>query len=232
MSKATTFLLILFAIGCNSSTAFQDSPGKNEPKAIAPEAVEAELKMVLIPAGTFTMGDAEDPRNVLPQHEVTLTKSFYLSAYEITNQQFDAVMGPNSRQGPKGEPDVPVTQLNWESVVKFCEKLSELPASKAAGKTYRLPTEAEWEYACRAGSKGSYCYGDSPKQLGDYAWFSDNIRDGKSVNEPRPVGSKKPNAWGLYDMHGNVNEYCQDIEGDYPTGPVTDPADLKMVTVA
>ena len=228
VSISTLLLILLVTGGCNSPTAFTDAAAA-EQKASDQEAVEAELKMVLIPAGTFMMGapDSEGPRSALPQHEVTLTSAFYLSAYEITSEQFDAVMGPNFRHGPKGEANAPVTMLPWERVVKFCEKLSELPASKAAGKTYRLPTEAEWEYACRAGSKSAYCFGDSPKQLGDYAWFNDNIRDGKSASEARPVGLKKPNAWGLYDMHGNVNEYCQDIVGPYPKGAVTDPRGPK-----
>jgi formylglycine-generating enzyme required for sulfatase activity/WD40 repeat protein len=216
---------MLLILGCNSPTDLTGPMAASKQEFNTQEAIEDELKMVLIPAGTFTMGapDSEDPGNTVPQHEVTLTTSYYLSAYEITNEQFDIVMGPGSRQGPKGEPNAPVTMLTWESAVKFCEKLSELPAAKAAGKTYRLPTEAEWEYACRAGSTAAYCFGDSPKQLGEYAWFSDNYREGNPALELRAVGLKNPNAWGLYDMHGNVNEYCQDIEADYPVGPVIDP---------
>ncbi|MFM7516241.1 MAG: formylglycine-generating enzyme family protein, partial [Pirellula sp.] len=96
--------------------------------------------------------------------------------------------------------------------------LSDLPEEKAAGRVYRLPTEAEWEYACRAGSKSRYSFGESSKSLGDYAWFGDN-----SNNQTHPVGEKKANAWGLYDMHGNVWECCSDWYGDYPKGAVSDP---------
>ena len=96
--------------------------------------------------------------------------------------------------------------------------MSELPAEKAAGNVYRLPTEAEWEYACRAGTTTKFSFGDNESGLGDYAWYYDN-----SDRNTHPVGGKKPNAWGLCDMHGNVLECCQDWKGDYPSGSVTDP---------
>jgi formylglycine-generating enzyme required for sulfatase activity len=106
----------------------------------------------------------------------------------------------------------------WTLPFGFCKKLSDVPEEKVAGREYRLPTEAEWEYACRAGSKTAYCFGDTEESLTHYAWFGRN--DG---NKTHPVGKKKPNAWGLYDMHGNVWEWCMDRVGDYPSDAVTDP---------
>jgi formylglycine-generating enzyme required for sulfatase activity len=108
--------------------------------------------------------------------------------------------------------------VSWDDAVEFCRKLSALPAEKAAGYVYRLPTEAEWEYACRAGTRTKYSFGDDESELGDYAWHASN-----SGNTTHPVGGKKPNPCGLYDMHGNVWEWCQDWHGDYPSGAVTDP---------
>ncbi len=114
--------------------------------------------------------------------------------------------------------DHPVEGVGWEDAVEFCRRLSELPAEKAAGNVYRLPAEAEWEYACRAGTTTNYSFGDGASDLGDYSWFYNN-----SGQTTHPVGGKKPNAWGLFDMHGNVFEWCQDWYGEYPIGTITDP---------
>ena len=113
----------------------------------------------------------------------------------------------------------PVETVTWEGAVSFCKKLSNMPEGKVAGRVvYRLPTEAEWEYACRAGSTTSYSFGDSAKSLGNYAWFDEN-----SYSHTSPVGYRKPNEWGLYDMHGNVFEWCQDWQDSYRSGPAADP---------
>jgi formylglycine-generating enzyme required for sulfatase activity/serine/threonine protein kinase len=164
----------------------------------------------LLPGGTFTMGDGNEA------HQVTLTQPFELGVYEVTQEQYEAVMGtiPSKFKGLQN----PVQTVSWNDAVEFCRKLSELPAEKKAGYVYRLPTEAEWEYACRAGTTTTYSFGDSDSELGEYAWYRDN-----SGNTTHPVGKKKPNAWGLYDMHGNVFEWCQDWYGNYPSGSVTDP---------
>ena len=112
----------------------------------------------------------------------------------------------------------PVETVNWDDAISYCKKLSEMPEEKAAGRSYRLPTDAEWEYACRAGSTTSYSFGETAESLGEYAWFGEGL-EGKT----HPVGLKKPNRWGLYDMHGNVWEWCQDCYADYPPDASTDP---------
>ena len=177
------------------------------------------MKLVLIHPGSFTMGSPDDEvgrvRNET-SHEVTLSKSYYLGANEVTQGEYEKVMGanPNNFKGSKN----PVETVSWDDSVSFCKKLSEMPEEKAAGRSYRLPTEAEWEYACRAGSTTSYSFGETAESLGEYAWFGEG-REGKT----HPVGLKKPNRWGLYDMHGNVWEWCQDWLGDYPPDASTDP---------
>jgi len=191
-----------------------------EPKA-SPATLTLDLgngvtmKLVLIRPGKFMMGspDSEQGRNANegPQHGVVITKPFYMGVTEVTQAQYEAVMGtnPSAFKGPAN----PVDSVKWYETVHFCRKLSE-----KTGKTVRLPTEAEWEYACRAGTKTRYSFGDSDRTLGDYAWYKGNSED-----KPHPAGRKKPNAWGLYDMHGNVAEWCADWYGPYSSEASTDP---------
>jgi formylglycine-generating enzyme required for sulfatase activity len=176
------------------------------------------MKLVLIPAGEFLMGspdsDSEATSAEKPQHRVRISKPFYLGMYEVTQAEYQRVMGANpsyfsTTKVGQDTSQHPVETVAWTDAVEFCRKLSELPEEKAAGRIYRLPTEAEWEYACRAGSATKYGFGDSEIQLGEYAWYGSN-----SGGATHPVGQKKPNAFGLYDMHGNVWEWCQDWYSD------------------
>ena len=175
--------------------------------------VIADMDFCRIPAGTFFMGEQET------LHQVTLTKDFYLARHPITQALWQTIMGNNPSHF-KGE-NHPVDQVSWEDVQEFIANLNE----RTGENLYRLPTEAEWEYACRSGSSGTYSFGDDEKLLGEHAWFNNN-----SEQKTHPVGGKKPNAWGLYDMHGNVWEWCQDWHGDYPQGSVTDPVGLSSGT--
>jgi formylglycine-generating enzyme required for sulfatase activity len=179
------------------------------------------MKLVLIPAGTFTMGSPmEEVGRIFNEtpHEVTLTKSYFLGVYEVAQDQYEKVMGinPSNFKGAKN----PVEMVSWDDAVSFCKKLSDMPEEKAARRSYRLPTEAEWEYACRAGSTTAFSSGDTAESLGEYAWVGESANNGK----PHPVGEKKPNRLGLYDMHGNVWEWCQDwYDVFYPPRAATDP---------
>lgn len=189
------------------------------------------MKLLMISKGTFKMGSppgekgsAHDER----QHEVTISKDYYLGVYEVTQAQYKKVMGDNPSyfqgenlpdpQKVNDTSNFPVETVSWEDAVEFCSRLSALPVEKTAGHVYRLPTEAEWEYACRAGNKLAYSFWGDVRALGDYAWYDLNCND-----QPHPVGQKKANSWGLHDMHGNVWEWCSDWHGEYPNGPVSDP---------
>jgi formylglycine-generating enzyme required for sulfatase activity len=146
------------------------------------------------------------------QHNVTLSRGFYLGACTVTQEQWRAVMKENPSRF-KGAKKLPVENVTWDECQDFLKKMGD-----ADGRAYRLPTEAEWEYACRAGSTGLYCFGSDQKLLRFYAWYADNANE-----KTHPVGEKKPNRWGLYDMHGNIWEWCADWYGNYPPRAVIDP---------
>jgi formylglycine-generating enzyme required for sulfatase activity len=156
------------------------------------------------------------------RHLVKISKPFYLGVYEVTQQQYEKVMGARPWQGEeyvKEGPDYPAVYVNYDDAVEFCRRLS-----KQEGVEYRLPTEAEWEYACRAGTTTAYSFGDDESKLGQYAWYNKNAWDIDQKYAHR-VGQKLPNRWGLYDMHGNVFEWCQDWYGPYGSQKVvSDPA--------
>jgi formylglycine-generating enzyme required for sulfatase activity len=175
------------------------------------------MRFVLIPAGTFLMGTGPSEvgdEDELPQHQVTLSQPFYLQTTPVTQGQWVEVMGENPAYFHEGGPDCPVENVSWEEAQEFITKLNDQEGTDE----YRLPTEAEWEYACRAGSSSQFCYGEEEADLKNYAWYEAN-----SGECTHPVALLRPNAWGLYDLHGNVFEWCQDWFGAYPSEPVTHP---------
>jgi sulfatase modifying factor 1 len=198
-------------------------PATPIPTAPATKSITNKIGMTLnlIPAGSFIMGspDSEkDRKDDEDQHMVTISKAFYMQTTEVTQGQWMAVMGTEPWKGKsyvKEGPNNAASYVSWNDAVAYCKKLSE-----KEGKTYRLPTEAEWEYACRAGTETAWSFGDDEKALGDYAWYEENS---SAINEKyaHQVGLEKPNAFGLYDMHGNVLEWCHDYFGkDYYNQPL------------
>ncbi|MBW6474636.1 MAG: formylglycine-generating enzyme family protein [Anaerolineaceae bacterium] len=174
-------------------------------------------KFILIPAGTFMMGSPEDEPDRYDDetlHEVTISKPFFMQTTPVTKRQWKKVMG-NKESYYAGDENLPADYVSWHNVQKFIRKINKTEGIKK----YRLPTEAEWEYACRAGGIMSYCFGANPSRLHEYAWCFEKL----GCDHRHSVGQKMPNAWGMYDMHGNVWEWCQDRHGDYPPGSVTDP---------
>lgn len=175
------------------------------------------MEFVLIPAGSFIMGVAKGPGEQDPEtpaHPVTITKAFHLGKYEVTQGQWQAVMGMNPSQFH--DPSRPVEQVSWKDVQEFIQRLNALEK----GDRYRLPTEAEWEYAARAGTTTRFYWGDDERVVGQYAWYNNN-----SDQQTQPVGQKLPNPWGLYDMAGNVWEWVGDWYHDayYARSPAVDP---------
>jgi formylglycine-generating enzyme required for sulfatase activity len=208
------------------------------------------MKLTRIPAGEFLMGSAEsDPgarEDEKPQHRVQISKPFYMGVHEVTQAEFERIMETNpssfTRAGLlKNAPDdldcsrLPVDNVTWYAAVEFCRRLSNLPAEKEAGRVYRLPTEAEWEYACRAGTTTTFHFGDSlsstQANFNGALPFGD-AEQGPFLNRTATVGSYKPNAFGLYDMHGNLHEWCLDrFDRDYyRKSPAEDPRGPKKGT--
>jgi len=177
------------------------------------------MKFVLIPAGKFWMGSevrSQIRPDELPRHQVEITKPFWMGIYEVTQAQWQEVMGDNPSRFKEEGGSLPVESVSPAEIREFLNRLNQ----KDQARVHRLPTEAEWEYACRAGSETSYYFGDDPKDLAEYCWYW-----GTASFQTHPVGQKTPNPWGLYDLHGNVWEVCGDWYGPeyYGRSPVRDP---------
>ncbi len=204
-------MMVLLIAGCesmveniNQNAALWQKPSRftTDPNAGKPSDKTLDLgsgvrmEFVLIPAGSFAMGspDSEKGRKSCegPVRQVQITRPFYLGKYEVTQDQYAAITGKNPNQIAAPGRDYPQNSVTWGQAAAFCAKVGG-----------RLPTEAEWEYACRAGSSGRFCFGDSDENLKEYAWYSNTAIY-------HPVGLKKPNSFVLYDMHGNAWEWCQD----------------------
>jgi formylglycine-generating enzyme required for sulfatase activity len=186
------------------------------------------IKFVMVPAGAFMMGSADDEEGRYevegPQHKVEIKKPFYVAIHQVTQGQWKSLMGTTpweGKHGMKSNPAHVVTWVNWDDATKFCARLA-----KKDGRSYRLLSEAEWEFSCRAGSTTRYCYGDDLKleKLSEYAWWGSEEyhKQPKEEKYVRAPGLKKPNAWGLYDVHGSVWEMCQDIMHKSYEGAPTD----------
>jgi formylglycine-generating enzyme required for sulfatase activity len=229
-------LLLVTTSGCGSSAPGVAAVKKQmaaEQLAVGDPVVNGiGMVLVPIPSGEFQMGSPEPKskkgrfeKSEAPQHRVKITKPFFLSVCEVTQQQYEEVMGARPWEGkPLVEegPNYAATYVGWKDAVEFCKKLSERENVQ-----YRLPSEAEWEYACRAGTTEAFSFDRKNADLTDYAWIDQNAyKDGEQY--PHRVGQKLPNPWVLYDMHGNVCEWCQDWYAGYdgkqkqavdPTGP-------------
>jgi formylglycine-generating enzyme required for sulfatase activity len=245
IQKPLCWSLLLLAAALLAASALVDPGQARQVKPAAKRELvnSVGMKLVLIPAGKFKMGSGKDEKERFddegPVREVQITRAFYLGAYEVTQGQYAKVTGryPSyfSEDG-RGKDKVkgldtsklPLENVSWEQAVAFCKELSERAEEKKAGRVYRLPTEAEWEYACRAGTSTPFHFGKSLSSTqanfqGDYPYGT--AKKGPTLDRPAAVGSYKPNAWGLYDMHGNVMEWCADRYDDdyYDMGERKDP---------
>jgi len=214
--------------GCNRKTPNDVSEDPND--ALSETKSESGVEMVLLPGGSFIMGDEEE---VDAQPHQVVVSSFYIDKHLVTQAEYQRVVGKNPSRWKGG--GNPVEQVRWSDAVRYCNARSRLEGLEACydlktwecnfdADGYRLPTEAEWEYACRAETKTAYFFGDNPSKLGSYAWYEDN-----SGGKPQPVGEKRPNPWGLCDMCGNVWEWCNDYYkvDYYQEGPEENPRGPK-----
>ena len=221
-SGSMIICLLALLSGCrkNSEAGGPDMP----PTFTTPGGVE----MVLIPAGSFQMGSCNGKEDERPVHSVSLA-AFLMDQYEVTQAEFDKLQLPNPSHF-KG-PNLPVEQVTWVQAAVYCNTRSKADGLQPCfdedtakcnfeADGYRLPTEAEWEYACRAGTDTDYSFGGDARKLPEFAWFAEN-----ASKKTHPVGQKKPNRWGLYDMHGNVAEWCNDIfdKSYYKKSPEANP---------
>ena len=213
-------------IGCGAARADDELP--SELSFQLGDGVVLEL--VLVPAGDFWMGSPADERGRdadETRHRVRITRPFYLGKFEVTQAQWDAVTDANPSFFV-GDDRQPVDSVDWEMAIAFCRRLST-----RIGRTVRLPTEAEWEYACRAGTTTAYGFGHKlPAKMANFDWTHGGAEPGESIERTTAVGTFRPNAWGLYDMHGNVREWCLDYyqRDYYVQSPEHDPRGPRQGT--
>ena len=242
-SRVQTCFLFVFLLsvlaGCNGKGSFEQASIDKESWRQQPQKMTNSIGMQLaqIPPGEFLMGSPESDMANLdsgPQHLVRITRPFYLGVYEVTQVEYEEVMGVRpshfyssgiGSEEVKGlnTDSFPVDQVTWGQASEFCRRLSELPEEVAAGRTYRLPTEAEWEYACRAGTITSYSFGNAINLTQANISASGAGKDSQPIKRTEEVGSYPPNSFGLYDMHGNVWEWCSDGKREYTRSSQTDP---------
>lgn len=212
------WLAVLIASGFNATLSKaccqSDSPSQ-------PESLENSVGMRLakITPGEFLMGSPQsepDRFECERQHKVRITKAFWIGVEEVTTEQYNNVLNRSPKFIQDG--NQPEPYLSWHDAEAFCQKLSELETEKTAGRYYRLPTEAEWEFACRAGTQTIFFWGDDPSAANEYAWYLKN-----SQREKKRAGSRKPNPWGLHDMNGSAWEWCSDWYSELPSEEQTDP---------
>lgn len=219
-NKWSTFklLVFLFTMCCGAIPArasYQADPPTQ------PESIENSvgMRLVKIMPGEFLMGSPETEPSRFEcerQHKVRITKAFWISVEEVSVEQYSTVLNREIKDALDG--NLPVRHISWHDAESFCRKLSEFEPEKLAGRNYRLPTEAEWEYACRAGTKTAYFWGDDPSAADEYAWNMKN--SGESLKR---AGGRKPNPWGLHDMNGSLWEWCSDWYAELPSQEQTDP---------
>lgn len=205
IKSALLILLVVIGAAAVGLIYYQQIAADDEINLPKTESIEVgqgiNMEFVLIHPGTFTMGSplgSEESGDESPEHKVTITKPFYIGKYEVTQEQWEQLMGtnPSTFKGDKR----PTDSVSWDDSQLFLKKLQE-----KTGHSFTLPTEAQWEYAARAGTSTRWNFGSDESVLGDYAWFAENSDEGT-----HPAGQKKPNAWGLYDLYGNVQEWCYD----------------------
>ena len=219
---ALTVLLLVALTSCGEKSKSES------PRAPGGAKTKGGVEMVLIPGGTFTMGSERNEEGDEPAHKVTVS-AFYIDTHEVTQAEYERLMGKNPSLWK--DPRNPVEQIRWGQAAAYCNARSREEGLRPAyeEKTwacdfatdgYRLPTEAEWEFACRAGTTARYFFGNDAARLGDYAWFRDNC-----MRTPQTVGTRRLNPWGLHDLYGNVWEWCHDYyaENYYNWSPERDP---------
>ena len=222
-------VLTFLALGCSNNRTGNVAPSSST--SVKTITTKTGIEMVLIPSGEFLMGNDKGEEDEKPAHRIHIS-AFYMDKYEVTQKEYESLMGRNPAKS-KG-PDKPVEQLSWFAAARYCNTRSlregltpcyqlELLKCNFNADGYRLPTEAEWEYACRAGTNTDYTFGNDSVSLTRFAWFKSNAN-----KTTHPVEQKSPNPWGLFDMYGNIWEWCNDFYSETyykesgnanPTGP-------------